>query len=213
MRGNQGAYYWNATREARDRIQSDPTLSLYERSRLLDQMETVRQDSRGKIPFGSMAKTLYDGGMPAGAAFLGSRLLGLPKPVQAGLAATGFGLGTLWSRGMQKLSSSESEAQEHAFRLGFLQAAKEAGYFEKDAAAAIMVDPSNVFAPVGAARDAGKGFISGAGSIAGAAVAPTLKEEEIAKLEAEEAELLSKLKRLQRKHDQRQLQQILRSRR
>lgn len=216
----QDAYYWNAVRETRSRIVNDNTLNLWDKSKIVSQLDRLnaRPAPDGRVPFKSVVNSLVGAGFGYGAAALGGKLLGLSAPAYSKLTTAGLGLGAFMNSGMVKLNSytyaDRQEDRVNAYRLGFLMRAKQAGYFDKQAAAPLfVVTPGDVGGMVGGASTAAKGFAGRVGSILGAVTSPNADDADLAKLEAEEDLLRQRLRELLASRKSNVLRDVLSKRR
>lgn len=216
----QDAYYWNSVREAKHRVRQDPTLTLWDRSKIISQIDRMeaRPAPDGRIPFRSVMGALVGGGLGYGAAALGSKFLGLSDGSYHTLTRAGFGLGALMNSGMVKLNSytyaDHQQDRINAYRTGFLKQAAKCGYFDKKASVAPMfvVTPSDVSGAATGALSAGRGVAGRLGSILGAVTSPSESDASIAEIEAEGDLLRQRLREILRSKSEKKLTEILRRR-
>lgn len=216
------AFYWASSREARNRILGDDTLSPWEKSRIVGNMdrEFNKPSPDGRIPFSSVVRSLVGGTIGYAGAALGGRMLGMSGPGFQRMKDIGFGLGAVMNSGYVKAGSAldTQEDIERAFMLGFVKRAHECGYFDergmfaKRAAAIFAVTPGDITSiPAGIGRSV-KGFAGNAGAIAGSAFSPSGDDVDLTEMELEESLLREELAQILAKERSRRLKRILRQR-
>lgn len=209
------AYFYNAAREARNRVVSDDTLSLWEKSRIVANMdrEFNKPAPDGRIPFSSVVKSLVGGTIGYAGAALGSRLLGMSGPGYERMKTLGFGLGALMNSGIVKSGSADvARDRERAFTIGFVKRAYQRGYF-KQGRAFFAVTPQDIVAVPRGAFTGVRNLFGAAGGITGAALSPSSADAELSELEVEEKLLRDYLVNQQLTSRTRKLQELLRRRR
>lgn len=213
--GNRSAYYSQAVDEALDRVRRSD-LSIWEKSRIGGRIDSLRRqpEPQPRISFGRMVGTLRDAGYGAGPAYIGSRLLGLPKPLHYAAAGAGATLGAVLGGAMSK-HGTYADAEEdavNAYKLGFVAQARHRRYFDKGAAVVVPVNPADLAAIPSGIAGAGRGFARAAGSVAGSSLSRP-RAKQLAELEAEEEMLRERLRQLLESRSDREVSKILASRR
>lgn len=213
--GNRAAYYDRAVDETLQRVRNSD-LSIWEKSRIGGRINSLRNqpEPSNRISFGRMVGTLRDAGFGAAPAYLGSRLLGLPKPLHYAAVAGGATLGAVMGNLHKNGSYADEETdRENAYRMGFLHRASAKGYFEKDAALVIPVNPGDIAAvPQGISRSVRSGA-SNVGSILGRALGPEQTDARLAELQLEEEMLRERLRELMEQREDRAVSRVLQRRR
>lgn len=170
---------------AKDAIIDSDRLPLLDKLRHLSTINRIAAER--EPPKGSILAPILGAALGLGLAHGVGSMMGLSDATQAKVNLAGLAFGGLM--GLQK----NADDRRNAFRLGFLRAAKEAGYFEKVAfnPVGLVVDP--VVGAGSAARAVG----DVAGSAIGAFDAYDDTDEDIMKMQVEKELLKQQLSRLQ----------------
>jgi len=202
----------------RRRVAGDPSRSLVSKARALAdvQREIDKPEPRRGMTFGDVFRGAIGAAAGYGIARGAANAMNVDPEYKGILSAAGAGLGALMNSGMLKRGASEEE-RTHAFRFGFVKAARDVGYFAKESAfwpiPTVPISPGSVMAiPRGLAGAAARGGQI-VGSAIGAADAPDEDEVELAEIQVQKALLEEQLDRLKSERRNRALKRLLAERR
>lgn len=180
--------------DARDRFRSDPDILTAIRKVTNLEREAKKESPKNKgSSLGKLVNSVVGGVMGYTAAKAISSVMDLSPEfstkLQTSAATTGALMGLLKSA-----SAKDPNAAITAFRIGFLKAAMDSGYFKKTAAVGLMVDPASLLSLPRAAAEGAARVSSAVGTGIGAASAPDEVEEDLLKLQLEKQLLQQRLR-------------------
>lgn len=219
----------------RDRITNsrmgfmDKVRNLAEVSR--DLKENKPETESSSFTLGKLLHGAVGAGMGVGIAKGVSKEFNLDPSFSTKLQVASAGLGALMNMGLLKISEEVEKdinqmktaadqldkERHHAFRFGFMKGICDSGYFEKTSAVlpipVLTLDPTQLASiPRSIAKGIG-GVGRLGGSLVGSADVPDETDEEITKLQVEQALLEEQLERLKNERHNRALKQLLAKRR
>ena len=216
--------YYNTLR-AREDLSTGPG-NLFDRShQLLEFDRRMNQPvPRDKpVTYGDVFRGLVGAGIGAGVARGASRVLGVDSRMSDKLETIGMGLGAAMNTGRIKRASDEDreymkmeeknarmiQQRKHAFRIGFLKAAKDVGLLKEALVPVLAVNPADFLnLPSSMARGLASGAAQ-AGRAAGIGLSPTKADVDLTEDEIERELLQEKLDRLRRDRESSALRKVL----
>ena len=209
--------------EARNRVMVDPTMNLWARARALTAVDIAAalpaQSSKPSLSFGN----IVTGGIAAGlgatvASGLGS-LMGISGAAHQTITSMGGGLAGLIGSGIvqptmfSKESAMHHDHQTYAAKLGFVTEAAHNGLLERSAAhiklGGVPVDASVLTAPIAAVTGPLHRAGEGIGTLIGGLTGADDVDVDVAKLDAERADLEDRLAQLREQRHSSQLAALL----
>jgi len=226
------ARYYDAM-ESRDDIVSGPG-NLADKSRELmrwDDLASQEKPKPRRWTFKDVIHGVFGAGLGAGVARGASKAFGLPSSFADKLETAAMGAGAAMNTGAIKWAEDQEKAdlerrerllpkvaeqRKHAFRLGFLKAARDLGLLEdrgkleKDAFVPVLaLNPADLLSLPRSAAKALTGMGQTAGTMAGFADAPDEGDEELTRLKVKRMLLEEQLDRLRADNRNVQLRKVL----
>lgn len=216
--------YYNTLR-ARESLATGPG-NLFDRShQLLEFDRRLNQPAprERRTTYGDVFRGLIGAGIGAGVARGVSNVLGIGDRMSDKLETIGMGLGAAMNTGRIKRASDEDleymkmeeknasmiQQRKHAFRLGFLKAAKDTGMLKEALVPVLAVNPADFLnLPSSVARGLASGA-DAAGRAVGIAASPTEADVDLTEAEIERELLQEKLDRLRRDREAAALRKVL----
>ncbi len=193
----QQATEYAAYETAKANVVGSQSLDLFEKARILGRINELAQQNDVQRPVGlaDVMGGLVGAGVGAGIARTVSSLFGLSDRFSDKLETAAMGLGAYLNTGMNK-RSNDMDSERLAFRIGFLKAATQQGYFKEAGALpvpVVAVTPESLLEIPRGFASATIGASRGAGALLGALGSDEKADRKVTEIDAQDALLRNEL--------------------
>lgn len=203
--------------KAEREIMSDPTLSLWGKTKALGALQAAAAKPEAtyeaSVSVGDVAKAAVGAGLGYGAGTIMGKMLGASPGTLQTFKNYGMGLGTLLNLGVTMKKTSNEIDRRNAFRLGFVKAALDLGLVKEAIHGVVPITPEMVTGPINALLGGSAAAASTTGSLLGQVVGTDGTDLEMQKMQLEQRGLEEQEQKIRALRNSQAIKKVLDARR